>query len=110
MWCSLTLGDKTSLTSELVQPRLQRLSSAMQPTHHSTNRNVEDLGDLLVGKTFDVTEQDGHPELFGKGLDRLLDLCLGDVVEHLLLGAAPRRRPGEPTEAPVEVEALDVID
>ena len=32
----------------------------VQPAHHGTDRDVEDLGDLLVGEALDVGEQHGH--------------------------------------------------
>ena len=50
------------LDGELVQLLLQRLSSPVQPAHHGADRDVEDLGDLLVGEALDVGEQHGHAE------------------------------------------------
>src|SRR4051794_9180767 len=54
--------DQASVDGELVQPLLERLSSAMQPTHHRPDRDVEDLGDLLVGEALHVGQEDRHPE------------------------------------------------
>src|SRR4051812_3890674 len=100
----LWLVDESSLSAELVQPLLQGLSSAVEATHDRTDRNIEDLGDLLVGKAFHVAEQHGDPELLGQRLERLFDLALGEPFEDLLLGALAGGSTLETAEAPVEVE------
>ena len=46
----------------------------------------------------------------GQGLDRLLDVALGEVLQHLLLGAAPGAHRLEAAEAAVEVQVLDVVE
>src|SRR4051794_3424539 len=103
------LGGQATFGGELVQRLLQRLSSAMQPTHHGTDRDVEDVGDLLVGEALDIGEEDGQPEVLGQRLDRLLDLGLREEVHELVLGAAAGPRLLQPTQAPVQVEVLDVV-
>src|SRR5438876_2056075 len=105
-----SLTDQAACPAKLVQPLLERPSSAVQSAHHRTDGDVEDLGDLLVGETLDVGEEHGHAELLGQLLDRLLHLTLRQVVEQLVLGAAPGGRPLEPAEVPVEREGLDVVD
>ena len=60
----------------------------MEATHHCSDGYVENLGDLLVGESFHVAQQHGHAELLREGLDGFLDLGFGEVVEHLVLGAA----------------------
>src|SRR2546423_7725342 len=85
--CGL-LGGQATLCGELVQRLLQRLSSAMQPAHHRTDGDVEDLGDLLVRKAFHVGEQHGQPEVLRERLDRTLHLGLGEQVHELVFGAA----------------------
>jgi hypothetical protein len=91
------------------QPLLQRLSSPVQPAHHRADRDVEDLGDLLVREPSDVGEQDGHAEDLRQVLDRLLHLGVAEGVHQLVLGAAaegpPRGRRGA-----VEVEVLDLVE
>ena len=82
----------------------------MEPRHHRPDRDVEDLGDLLVRETLDIGEQHGHPELLGQRLERLLDLVVGEAVEQLVLGAAAERRRLEPAQPPVEVQVLDVLE
>ena len=82
----------------------------MQPTHHGADRDVHDLGDLLVGETLDVGEQHGHPELLRERLERLLHHLVGDAVEHLGLGGAARVGRLEPAEAAVQVEVLGVVE
>jgi len=61
----------------------------VQPAHHGTDRDLEDVGDLLVAESLDIGEQDGHAELLRQGLDGLLDLVIRVDVEQLVLGAAP---------------------
>ena len=82
----------------------------MQPTHHRAYRDVEDLGDLLVREAFDIGQQDGHAELLGERLQRLFDIGLGEVVEHLLLGAAASGGRLQPAQPAVEVEVFDVVE
>src|SRR5690348_11606770 len=50
---SPTIADQASLLAVLVQPFLQRPSSAMEATHHRTDRDIEDFSDLLVGEALD---------------------------------------------------------
>src|SRR3954468_3343790 len=109
--CSVTsVPYQPTLDTELEQRLLQRLSSAMQSTHHRAYRDVEDLGDLFVGETFHVSQQHGHPELLGQRLHRLFDIGLGEVVEHLFLGAATGRGRLQPAQAAVEIQVLDVVE
>src|SRR5437763_2620171 len=89
----LWLTDEATLPSKLVQPLLQRPSSAMEPTHHRADGNVENFGDLLVGEAFHVSQQHGDPELLGERVEGLFDLALREVLENLVLRALPRRRP-----------------
>jgi hypothetical protein len=81
----------------------------MQPRHHGTDRDVEDLGDLLVREPLHVGEEDREPEVLGQVLEGLLDLVVGEQIEELLLGrqAAGRLERPEPT---VQVEVLDVLE
>src|SRR5919106_4842148 len=81
-------SSQVALHGELVQPLLERLSSPMETTHHRTNRDVEDLGDLLVGEPLDVGQQHRHAEVLGQRLQRLLHLGVGEPLEQLVLGAA----------------------
>ena len=82
----------------------------MQPTHDRADGHIHDLGDLLVGETFDVGEQHGHPELLGQGLERLLHHLVGDALEHLGLGGAPGLDRLEPAEAAEQEEVLAVVE
>jgi hypothetical protein len=82
----------------------------MQPAHDCSDGDVEDLGDLLVRESLDVAEQDRYPELLGKRLDGLLDLDVGEAVEDLVLGAPRRRGRLQAAQAPVQVEAVDLVD
>src|SRR5439155_6194305 len=106
---SPTIAHQAPLLAELVQPLLQRSSSAMQTAHHGADRDIEDIGDLLVGEALDVGQQHSHAELLGEGLDGLLHLGVGEVGQHLLLRALADPRRLEATEAAVEVEVLDVL-
>src|SRR3954447_151316 len=109
--CSVTsVPYQPTLDTELEQRLLQRLSSAMQPTHHRAYRDVEDLGDLFVGETLHIGQQHGHAELLGQGLERLFDVGLGEVVEHLLLGAAAGGGCLQPAQAAVQVQVFDVVE
>src|SRR5262245_64751657 len=81
--------DQSVGRSELEQLLLQRLSSAMEPTHDGSDRDIEDFGDLLVRETLDVGEQHGQPELLGQRLDGAFDLVVGEPIEQFVLGAAP---------------------
>ena len=75
--CSVTsVPYQPTLDTELEQRLLQRLSSAMQTTHHRTDRNLEDVGDLLVGETFDIGEEHGDAELLGQGFEGALHVFL----------------------------------
>src|SRR5687767_5887815 len=100
--------DQAAVDGKVVQPLLQRLSSAMQSTHHGTDRDVEDLGDLLVGEALDVGQQDRHPEGLRQGLEGVLHLVVGEELEHRVLGALGDPGLVDAAEAPVEVEVLDV--
>src|SRR5439155_5346245 len=104
------LRGQATLCGELVQRLLQRLSSAMQPAHHRTDGDVEDLGDLLVRKAFHVGEQHGQPEVLRERLDRTLHLGLGEQVHELVFGAATLASLLEAPDALVEVEVLDVVE
>src|SRR5205807_5812520 len=106
----LWLGDEATLPAKLVQPLLQRPSSAMEPAHDGADRNIENLGDLLVGEAFHVAEQNGDSELLGQCVERLFDLALGEVLEHLLLGALAGGGPLQPAQASIQVEVLDILD
>ena len=89
---------------------LSAFSSPMQPAHHRADRNVEDLGDLLVREALDVGQQHRHAELLGQRLEGLLHLGVGEPVEQLVLGAATGQRRLEAAEPAVEVEVLDVVE
>src|SRR6266508_4953155 len=56
------ISHQTPTDGKLVQLPFERLSSPMQAAHHRADRDVEDLGDLLVRETLDVGEQHGKPE------------------------------------------------
>src|SRR4051794_39121993 len=104
-----TVRYQPSLHTELEQRLLERLSSTVQPTHHRADGNVEDLGDLLVREPLDIGQQHRHPKLLRQRLDRLLHLGVGDVVEHLLLGAVTGGGGLEAPEPAVQVEVLHVV-
>src|SRR2546423_2188169 len=61
-----TVRYQPSLHTELEQRLLQRLSSTVEPAHDRSDRDLEDLGDLLVRETLDIGQQHGHPELLGE--------------------------------------------
>ncbi len=82
----------------------------MDPAHDRPDRNVGDVGYLLVRKTLDVGEQNGYPERFGERLDRPLHLVVGYPLEQFILRRSPRARGRELTQTLVEVEVLDVLD
>ena len=82
----------------------------MQPTHDRTDRNVHDLGDLLVRETLDISEQNRDPELLGQVLERLLHRLVGNRVEDLGLGPLLGLDRLEPADALVQVEVLDVVE
>src|SRR5437763_9714006 len=64
----ISVRYQPSLESEFEQRLLQRSSSSMQPTHYRTDRNVEDVGNLLIGEALNIREQHGHAELLGQSL------------------------------------------
>src|SRR6476661_3400029 len=70
------LGEEVPALSEAEQPTLQPFSSPMEARHHRADRDVEDLGDLLVREALDVGEQDSDSELLGEILERLLHLVV----------------------------------
>src|SRR5947209_17864444 len=72
------LRGQATLGGEVVQRLLQRLSSAVQTAHDRTDRDVEDVGDLLVREPLDVGEQHGEAEVLRERLDRFLHLGLGE--------------------------------
>ena len=41
----------------------------MQPRHHGADRDVENLGNLLVRETLHVSQQYRHPKVLGKRFD-----------------------------------------
>ena len=82
----------------------------MDATHHGSDGNIEDLGDLLVGETLDIGQDHGHPELLRDRLERLLHLVVGERVERFGLGGTlgvGRLEPAQPAE---DVEVLDVVE
>ena len=50
-----------------------------QPRLHRPDRDLQDLGDLLVGETLEIPEADDRPELGGELLQRPLDLVVQEV-------------------------------
>ncbi len=48
------IGKQPVGLGKCIQQLLELLSSPMQPTHHRADRNIKDLGDLLVGETLDI--------------------------------------------------------
>ena len=80
----------------------------MESGHHGTDRNVEHLGDLLVGEALHIGEQHGQTERLRKVVERLLDVVIGDQVEQLVLGRTARRRGLDRSDPAVQVEILDV--
>ena len=90
---SRLVGGEAVGLGVLVQRLLHRLSSPVQAGHHGTDRNVEHLGDLLVGESLHVGEQHGQAERLGQVVERLLDVVVGDQVEELVLGRPAGHRP-----------------
>src|SRR5436190_7595154 len=103
------LGEEPPITTELPQPLLELLSSSMEPAHDGPDRDLHDVGDLLVGEPLDVGEQDGHAELLGQRLERLLHDLVRHALEHLGLGRAAGVGGLEPAEAVEERELLGVV-
>ncbi len=98
------------LGREAEQPTLQPFSSPVEPTHHGADRDLEDLGDLLVGEALDVGEEHGHPELLRQVLERLLHLRVGEPLEQLVLCASTGQSGLEAAEPAVHVQILDVVE
>src|ERR1700704_915045 len=80
--------DQSSFLSQVPQPLLELLSSAMETTHDRSNGNIHDLGDFLVRKSLDIRKENRHPELLREVFEGRLDDLVGDALEHLRLGAA----------------------
>ena len=94
-----------SFLGRVPQRLLQRFSSPMQPAHHGSDRNVHDLGDLLVGETLDVGQQHGHAELLGQRLERLLHVrrrgsCRAPRSRRVRLHGCSGRRAGGTGRSP----------
>ncbi len=58
----------------------------MKPRHHRSDRDVEDLGDLLVGEPLDVGEEHRHPEVLGERLERSLYVTVDELIQRRFLG------------------------
>ena len=103
-------GDApASLDGELIQLLLHRLSSPVEAGHHRADRDVEDLGDLLVGEPLDVGQQTARRNCSGRSsragftsssVNRSISSSSALRLASLLEGADP----------PVEVEVLDVVE
>src|SRR5207247_2129676 len=46
--------DQAAFATEVPQPLLELLSSAVEPAHDRADGHIHDLGDLLVGEALDV--------------------------------------------------------
>ena len=87
-WFLRVRGHETPILRELPQPPLKGLSSPVQPRHDGTDRDVEDVGDLLVGETLQIGEEDRDAEVLRQFLHGLLDVRLDQPVEDPVFGGA----------------------
>ena len=101
--------DEAPSASTIDQRLLQRFSSAMDPAHDRADGHIGDLGDLLVRESFDIGQQDGHPERVGQRLDGRLDVGVGEPLEGLVLGAPAQPGGLLAGQVAVEVQVLDVL-
>lgn len=60
----------------------------METRHHRPDGDVQDLGNLFVGKPLHVGQQDRHPEVFGKFLDCRFHVGIYEVLENLIFGTS----------------------
>src|SRR6476661_3679314 len=74
------------VAGELEHRGLEQPAAAVQAAHHGADRNVQDLGDLLVGEPFEVGQQHHHPVIRRQLVERLLHVLVEHILEQLLLG------------------------
>ena len=93
-------GDVDQLLSQL-------LTGTIEPTHDRPDWRSHDLGDLLVGESLDIGQQNNLPELVGQPVESVKDLLVGQPVQGFQFGGP---KPiavmgGRPRDLPV----LDVL-
>ena len=62
-----------SPTSEPVKLFLEETTTSIEPAHDGAHGTFHDVGDLLVGKSFDVAENDRKAKVGGQRFQRLFD-------------------------------------
>lgn len=79
MICTLVIVWKqVSFPCVVMQLLFECFSSPMNATHDSSDRNIKDFSDLLVGESFDISQQYGDSEVLRNRFDGCLDLFVGD--------------------------------
>src|SRR5687767_11406988 len=79
----LATADVAVLLGVLEQRALQHFATAVQTRHHRADGAIENLGDFLVGKPFDVGEQHNHLVVMRKRVESALDVLVHHVLEDL---------------------------
>ena len=84
---------------------MKLFSSPVESAHDRADGNVEDLGDLGVGETLHIGQQNRDAVVVGQVFHRLFHLVIDEQPGQLVLDAAAEPA-GVGSQPPVEVQIL----
>ena len=68
------IANDTAIKGDINEALTHELSASEEATHDSTDGDIKDMSDLLVGEVIEVSEDHDGAELIGEGLEGLFDV------------------------------------